>query len=150
MAHRPGPVIRRPTVPRWVSTGLATLALLIATGVVGSTTPAAASPNSSTVGKPTIVLVHGAWADSTSWNDVVPRLHHDGYRTATPDLGLVSLAADVTQIRAVLDSIPGAATGRSDDLGLVFAAAASHVGGITRYAAQFTALIERAARTTTH
>jgi hypothetical protein len=27
---------------------------------------------------------------------------------------------------------------------------ASHVGGITRYSAQFTALVERAARTTTH
>jgi len=30
---------------------------------------------------PTIVLVHGAWADETGWNDVVARLHKDGYRT---------------------------------------------------------------------
>jgi pimeloyl-ACP methyl ester carboxylesterase len=100
---------------------------------------AAASPSTSHGGKPTVVLVHGAWADASSWNDVAPRLHHDGYRTTAPDLGLVSIAVDVSQVRAVLDSIPGpkilvahsyggivisdAAAGRSDVLGLVFSAA---------------------------
>ena len=33
---------------------------------------------------PTIVLVHGAWADETGWDDVVARLHKDGYPTRTP------------------------------------------------------------------
>jgi pimeloyl-ACP methyl ester carboxylesterase len=131
--------MRRPTVRLQTATVLATLALLVATGLAGSTSVAAASPTSSSASKPTVVLVHGAWADSGSWNDVIPRLRHDGYRIATPDLGLVSIAADVTQVRAVLDSIPGtkilvahsyggivisdAADGRSDVLGLVFSAA---------------------------
>ena len=121
---------------------LTTLALALTAALTGSAPTAAASPTSATTshsGKPTIVLVHGAWADSSSWDAVVPRLRHDGYRTAAPELGLVSLAADVTQVRAVLDSIPGnkilvahsyggivtsdAAAGRSDVLALVFAAA---------------------------
>jgi pimeloyl-ACP methyl ester carboxylesterase len=29
--------------------------------------------------KPTILLVHGAWADSSSWNGVVDFLLRDGY-----------------------------------------------------------------------
>ena len=31
--------------------------------------------------KPTIVLVHGAFADPSSWGDVVPRREKDGYET---------------------------------------------------------------------
>ena len=90
----------------------------------------ASSPND----RPTIVLVHGAWAGPSSWDQVVRDLHDDGYQTATPTLGLVSLAADVATVQATLDSIPdnkilvghsyggavisNAAAGRSDVLGL--------------------------------
>jgi pimeloyl-ACP methyl ester carboxylesterase len=135
--------MRRPTARlRRLPVVLATLALAAAAALAGSASMASASPAaaaSSHGAKPTVVLVHGAWADSSSWNDVVPRLRHDGYRTVAPDLGLVSLAADVTRVRAVLDSIPGskilvahsyggivisdAAAGRSDVLALVFSAA---------------------------
>jgi pimeloyl-ACP methyl ester carboxylesterase len=89
--------------------------------------------------KPTIVLVHGAWAGPSSWNMVVRDLHDDGYQTAAPTLGLASLPADVATVQATLDSIPGkkilvghsyggavisaAAYGRSDVLGLVYSAA---------------------------
>jgi len=89
--------------------------------------------------QPTIVLVHGAWAGPSSWDNVVRDLHDDGYRTVTPRLGLVSLEADVAMVRATLDAVPGqkllvahsyggavisnAASGRSDVLGLVYAAA---------------------------
>ena len=134
--------MRRPTVCRRVSTVLATLALVAATALVGSTSTAVAGLGTSSTDKPTIVLVHGAWADASSWNDVGPRLRHDGYRTIAPDLELDSVAADVTQVRAVLDAIPGvkilvahsyggivvsnAAAGRSDVLGLVFSAAFGH------------------------
>lgn len=88
---------------------------------------------------PTIVLVHGAWAGPSSWNTVVRDLRDDGYRTVTSTLGLQSLPADVATVRATLDAIPGkkilvahsyggavisdAAYGRSDVLGLVYAAA---------------------------
>jgi pimeloyl-ACP methyl ester carboxylesterase len=135
--------MRRPTARlRRLPVVLATLALVAVAGIAGSASTAAASPASAASShgsKPTVVLVHGAWADSSSWNAVVLRLRHDGYRTATPDLGLVSLAADVTRVRTVLDSIPGekilvahsyggivvsdAAAGRSDVLALVFSAA---------------------------
>ena len=66
-------------------------------------------------------------------------LHKDGYETATPALGLDSLAGDVTIVQATLDSIGGdkilvghsyggfvisnAAIGRTDVLGLVYTAA---------------------------
>jgi pimeloyl-ACP methyl ester carboxylesterase len=131
--------MRRPTARLRVPTVLATLTLVVATGLAGPSSTAVAGPSTSSAGKPTVVLVHGAWADSSSWNDVVPRLHRDGYRTAAPDLALESVAADVDQVRAVLDSIAGkkilvahsyggiiasnAAAGRSDVRGLVFSAA---------------------------
>jgi pimeloyl-ACP methyl ester carboxylesterase len=46
--------------------------------------------------KPTVVLVHGAWADSSSWNPVIDRLRKDGYPVraiANPLQGLTSASA---------------------------------------------------------
>ena len=51
--------------------------------------------------KPTIVLVHGAMADSSSWSGVIPILQADGYRVisaANPLRGLKSDAAYVTTV----------------------------------------------------
>jgi pimeloyl-ACP methyl ester carboxylesterase len=89
--------------------------------------------------KPTIVLVHGAWAGPSSWKKVAGELNADGYRTVTPRLHLMSVADDVATVRAALDDIRGkkvlvahsyggfvissAAAGRSDVLGLVYSAA---------------------------
>jgi pimeloyl-ACP methyl ester carboxylesterase len=56
--------------------------------------------------KPTIVLVHGAWADSSSWNPVMERLRHDGYPVraiANPLQGLTSDTAYVTSYLATID-----------------------------------------------
>ena len=39
--------------------------------------PVSASTTSSTAGKPTIVLEHGAWADASSWDAVIARLQRD-------------------------------------------------------------------------
>src|SRR3954454_12770458 len=55
---------------------------------------------------PTIVLVHGAFASPAGWRRVADALHEDGYRTATPALGLDSVANDVAIVRTTLDSIP--------------------------------------------
>src|SRR5256885_4030908 len=57
--------------------------------------------------KPTIVLVHGAFASPAGWDKVAEALHKDGYETATPALDLDSLAGDVSIVQATLDSIPG-------------------------------------------
>jgi len=51
-----------------------------------------------------IVLVHGAWADGSSWSSVIERLQADGYRVTAPQFPLTSLAADVARLRQVLDS----------------------------------------------
>jgi pimeloyl-ACP methyl ester carboxylesterase len=89
--------------------------------------------------RPTIVLVHGSWAGPSGWDQVVAGLQKDGFATAAPTLDLATLAGDVATVRATLDAIPGnkilvghsyggmvisgAAYGRSDVLGLVYAAA---------------------------
>jgi pimeloyl-ACP methyl ester carboxylesterase len=57
--------------------------------------------------KPTIVLVHGAFADSSSWNDVIARLEDDGYRVIAAANPLRDLHADAEYVRSVLDGITG-------------------------------------------
>lgn len=57
--------------------------------------------------KPTIVLVHGAWADSSSWNGVVARLQQLGYPVRVPPVPLRSLAGDAASVAAFIATIPG-------------------------------------------
>ena len=52
--------------------------------------------------QPNIVLVHGAWADGSSWRAVIQRLQADGYRVTAPQFGLTRLADDVARLRQVL------------------------------------------------
>jgi pimeloyl-ACP methyl ester carboxylesterase len=52
--------------------------------------------------RPNIVLVHGAWADGSSWSSVVERLQADGYHITAPQFPLTSLADDVARLRHVL------------------------------------------------
>src|SRR5712671_7068238 len=52
--------------------------------------------------KPTIVLVHGAWADGSSWSAVIESLQADGYTVTAPQFPETSLAADVARLRQVL------------------------------------------------
>jgi pimeloyl-ACP methyl ester carboxylesterase len=49
-----------------------------------------------------IVLVHGAWADGSSWSGVIERLQADGYNVTAPQFPLTSLADDVAKLRHVL------------------------------------------------
>jgi pimeloyl-ACP methyl ester carboxylesterase len=53
--------------------------------------------------RPNIVLVHGAWADGSSWSGVIERLQADGYHVTAPQFPLTALAADVARLRQVLD-----------------------------------------------
>ncbi len=89
--------------------------------------------------KPTIVLVHGAFADSSSWNGVTERLVADGYTVvaaANPLRGVKADAAYVSSLVASIDRpvvlvghsyggavISGAANGRKNVKALVFVAA---------------------------
>jgi pimeloyl-ACP methyl ester carboxylesterase len=51
---------------------------------------------------PNIVLVHGAWANGSSWNAVIEQLQADGYRVTAPAFSLTRLAEDVDRLRQVL------------------------------------------------
>ncbi|MBO1741450.1 alpha/beta fold hydrolase [Leifsonia sp. TF02-11] len=57
--------------------------------------------------KPTVVLVHGAWADAAGWTPVVQRLQADGYPVIAPPNPLRGLLSDAAYIRSVLDRISG-------------------------------------------
>jgi pimeloyl-ACP methyl ester carboxylesterase len=57
--------------------------------------------------KPTIVLVHGAWADSGSWNAVTLLLQQAGYTVYAPPNPLQGLVTDTASITDFLHSITG-------------------------------------------
>jgi pimeloyl-ACP methyl ester carboxylesterase len=52
--------------------------------------------------RPNIVLVHGAWADGSSWSAVIPALQAEGYNVTAPQFPETSLADDVARLRHVL------------------------------------------------
>jgi pimeloyl-ACP methyl ester carboxylesterase len=52
--------------------------------------------------KPNIVLVHGAWADGSSWSAVIESLQARGYTVTAPQFPETSLADDVARLRHVL------------------------------------------------
>ncbi|WP_036506725.1 alpha/beta fold hydrolase [Nocardioides sp. URHA0020] len=93
--------------------------VLIATGA-GSTAQAAperSAPKTTTVvksktvdklaAKPTIVLVHGAFADSSGWNDVIARLTKQGFPVLAFSNPLRGPVSDGEYLRQFLSTIPG-------------------------------------------
>jgi pimeloyl-ACP methyl ester carboxylesterase len=52
--------------------------------------------------RPNIVLVHGAWADASSWSAAIERLQADGYHVTAPQFALTNLGDDVARLRHVL------------------------------------------------
>jgi pimeloyl-ACP methyl ester carboxylesterase len=61
-------------------------------------------PNSA---KPTIVLVHGAFADGSSWNGVIERLHQQDYIVIAPANPLRGVTADSAYTASVVSQIDG-------------------------------------------
>jgi pimeloyl-ACP methyl ester carboxylesterase len=57
--------------------------------------------------KPTIVLLHGAWADTSSWDGVIQRLQADGYTVYAPPNPLQGLAYDPAYLADFLHTISG-------------------------------------------
>jgi pimeloyl-ACP methyl ester carboxylesterase len=88
---------------------------------------------------PTVVLVHGAFADASSWNGVIERLQDKGVQVTAPANPLRGIEIDSAYIAGVLEEIPGpvllvghsyggavisnAATDAKNVVGLVFVAA---------------------------
>ena len=89
--------------------------------------------------RPTVVLVHGAFADGSSWNGVIERLQAEGIRVTAPAVPLRGIYHDSAYIKSFLDQIPGpvlavghsyggavitnAATDADNVVGLVYVAA---------------------------
>ena len=90
-------------------------------------------------GQPTVVLVHGAFADGASWNEVIKRLQAEGIQVTAPANPLRGIAIDSAYIGSLLEQIPGpvlavahsyggavitnAATNAKNVVGLVYVAA---------------------------
>ena len=95
----------------------------LATGVMMLSGPASADQ------KPTIVLVHGAFADSSSWNGVIKDLQADGYSVVAAANPLRSVQADARSVASVIASIKGPVVlvGHSYGGSVISAAATGHV-----------------------
>src|SRR5918999_909713 len=57
--------------------------------------------------QPTVVLVHGAFADASSWNDVVERLQAEWIQVTAPANPLRGISIDSAYINSYLEQIPG-------------------------------------------
>jgi pimeloyl-ACP methyl ester carboxylesterase len=84
-------------------------AALMATpfGADAATAVTAQAGKSGSTVKPTIVLVHGGYADSSCWNDTLQYLQGDGYTTICGSNPLRGLPTDAPYIASLLDSISG-------------------------------------------
>jgi len=85
------------------------IAILVTTvlGLATVTGAAGASAETGAEAKPTIVLVHGGWADSSGWNAEVDSLHEQGYPVVAPANPLRGLESDAAYLRSVLTTIDG-------------------------------------------
>ena len=68
---------------------------------------AAASAAAAPAVKPTVVLVHGAFADATSWNGVAAKLRSDGYTVIGAANPLRSVKGDAQVVSNIVKSING-------------------------------------------
>ncbi len=89
---------------RFVPLVLAALVLSILAGRGVSADPPPAPP---ATGRPTIVLVHGAFADALGWQRLIPILQRDSYEVLAVEIPLASLDGDVQTTKRFLDGING-------------------------------------------
>lgn len=94
--------------PRLIRRAVAVTATAVLTlGAAGATAAVAAPAAKPATPKPTIVFVHGAWADSSGWNQELTDLVKQGYPVATVATPLRSLTGDADYVRARLQTISG-------------------------------------------
>jgi pimeloyl-ACP methyl ester carboxylesterase len=86
-----------------IASALALLALV----ALGGGQPASARSRDGHGPKPTIVLVHGDWADGSSWSSVIQRLQAQGFTVVAPPNPLRGPTEDSASIAAFLQSISG-------------------------------------------
>jgi pimeloyl-ACP methyl ester carboxylesterase len=88
---------------RWLLAAL----LGIVAALLAATVPAASATAAPKPPRPTIVLVHGAWADGSSWDKVTRQLQSDGYSVRVPPNPLRSLSGDSATIASFLATLSG-------------------------------------------
>lgn len=128
----------RSSLRRWIVSALSLASIgAICSGALHAQTLERTAP--ARLAKPTIVLVHGAFADATGWQHVIPILQGNGYTVVAVQNSLVSFTDDVQTTQRVLDAqtdpvvavghsyggavITGAAAGRVNVKALVYIAA---------------------------
>jgi pimeloyl-ACP methyl ester carboxylesterase len=84
-------------------TFLSGVVLLLSFGSVAQ----ASAKSRTAAAKPTVVLVHGAWADGSSWDGVVARLQRDGYTVDVPSNPLRGVASDSAYLASYLKTVTG-------------------------------------------
>ena len=98
--------------------GLLCLSITLLLGFTSPTYSGFASPENKTLMQPqgvqgmatnatNIVLVHGIWADGSSWSKVIPILKNAGHRVIAVQLPLHSLADDVATVKRAIDLVGG-------------------------------------------
>ena len=90
-----------------ISKVVALAAALVLTGTASVSGAGAAVAGTHAGPKPTIVLVHGAFADSASWSGVIERLQQRGYPVVAAANPLRGLSSDAAYVRTVVNSVPG-------------------------------------------
>lgn len=92
---------------RWTGLALAAglVAAVVASPAGAQTVDAAQRPPAAA--KPTVVLVHGAWADASSWSSVTENLIRDGYPVTAVPNPLRGVASDASYLRDFLSTVSG-------------------------------------------
>ncbi|MFI7111332.1 alpha/beta fold hydrolase [Nonomuraea sp. NPDC050227] len=87
-------------------------ALTLTLGLTGTVAPASAEQSATaategTRAKPTVVLVHGVFADSSGWNATIAALQKAGFPVIAAANPLRDLAGDAAYVSSIIDTIPG-------------------------------------------
>lgn len=103
---------RRALIPAALAVAVAVVAVVTVPAVSSASTspawaPAAIAASDPHSPKPTVVLVHDAFADSSGWGDVIARLRHDGYPVIAAANPLRGLDSDSAYVSSLLAAIPG-------------------------------------------
>lgn len=98
--------------------GLLCLSIILLLGFMSLASSGSATPENKTLMQPqgvqdmatnatNIVLVHGLWADGSSWSKVIPILEKAGHKVIAVQLPLHSLADDVATVKRAIDLVGG-------------------------------------------
>ena len=83
------------------------IAIAVAAGIAAAALASAGHTRTANAPKPTIVLVHGGWADSSGWTAEISKFQQLGYPVIAPANPLRGLAGDADYVRSVLRTIDG-------------------------------------------